>query len=148
MKDAKEQYDIDIKEPVPLGVATLMAEMKQEKIRKTEGLFGWDKPFESVAGFLYMGAIYAHMPESIALTASHVIRTRWCRMGVSPLWQVQHGLYQKINRLRKRVGNNLSNTAKRLKANPESMRGEILRTLEATQSYTRGNEKSYTIRGC
>ena len=132
VKDAKEQYDIDIKEPVPLGVATLMAEMKQEKIRKTEGLFGWDKPFESVAGFLYMGAIYAHMPESIALTAAMSSGLGGIGWGLSSLAGSARAL-QKINRLRKRVGNNLSNTAKRLKANPESMRGEILRTLEATR---------------
>ena len=132
VKDAKEKYDIDIKEPVPLGVATLMAEMKQEKIRKTEGLFGWDKPFESVAGFLYMGAIYAHMPESIALTAAMSSGLGGIGWGLSSLAGSARAL-QKINRLRKRVGNNLSNTAKRLKANPESMRGEILRTLEATR---------------
>ena len=132
VKDAKEQFDIDIKEPVPLGVATLMAEMKQEKIRKTEGLFGWDKPFESVAGFLYMGAIYAHMPESIALTAAMSSGLGGIGWGLSSLAGSARAL-QKINRLRKRVGNNLSNTAKRLKANPESMRGEILRTLEATR---------------
>ena len=132
VKDAKEKYDLDIKEPVPLGVAILMDEMKKDKIKKAQDLFGWDKPFESLAGFLYMGAIYSHMPESIAFTAAMSAGFGGIGWGLSSLAGSFRAL-NKINRLRKTIDRTITGPTRKLGANPAITRGETLGIVEATR---------------
>ena len=132
VKEAKEKYDLDLKEPVPLGVAILMDEMKKDKIKKTQDLFGWDKPFESLAGFLYMGAIYSHMPESVAFTAAMSAGFGGVGWGLSSLAGSFRAL-NKINRLRKTIDRTITGPTRKLGANPAITRGETLGIVEATR---------------